>query len=213
MLSPIANSNIIHRVAKVIWGSGTGTGVFVDYRDTMYFITAYHVVKGIKDGHLLTIMPHTGKEVTVTVRIVCMSPDADYIVFTFDEFAGQLPLANLPVHLDLEFTLTQEALYVGYPKGLVMTGGDGQGIPKTLPLFKQGIISALDSSDPADQFILLDSAGNAGFSGGPIFVVEKQLAAGGGITHLIGIVLANLRDDETGNYLFAYARSIKQITD
>jgi hypothetical protein len=163
------NSNVIRRVARIQFThdhSGEtavhqGTAFTIEVQDSQYLVTAAHVIHGSTGETALDAITETGRHRISGTPIFPPNRGVDIAALELKQ--------DLTVRLPLEPTmdgisLSQQTYFLGYPFGLETR--DARGF--VAPFIKSGIISAMDSSNPAERVLYIDAHNNLGFSGGPI---------------------------------------------
>ena len=75
--------NVIQRVFHLKYGKGTGTCFTLDYDGKQYFVTAKHVVSGLKDKDTVEIY-FNGDWTKIGVEVIGLHQTADVSVFATD---------------------------------------------------------------------------------------------------------------------------------
>ena len=154
-------SNVIGRTFHIRYNSGTGTCFTIDIDGKQYFVTAKHVIEGLKDEDEVELY-FKNNWVKAKTKLIGHSTNADVSVFAIEHHIEGYPL---PAILD-GITYGQDLFFLGFPYGIKSEVGSlNREFP--LPLVKKGILSAIFFDHP-DKHFLIDGHNNPGFSGGPV---------------------------------------------
>lgn len=158
--------NVIQRVFHIKVGSSIATCFTIDLDNKQYFITAKHVVAGLKSGDSIELSYRKGWE-KFDLRLIAHSPTADISVFVLPY---AFPCHPMPVGMD-KIIYGQDVYFLGFPYGLKSDVGPmNRDFP--IPMVKKAIVSNI-IFEPEPKTLFLDGINNQGFSGGP--VVFKEL--------------------------------------
>lgn len=135
------------------WGDGEGS----------FFVTAAHVLEGIKGGDIIGFAAASGF-VDIGVREVARADNADVVVFSTGN-----------IHLEGKFdgivpepvTPGCEVMFVGFPHGLVGSYPGSRGW--LTGLVRKASFSGVIEPPGWSPILVLDGFNNPGFSGSPVF--------------------------------------------
>jgi S1-C subfamily serine protease len=154
-------TNVFQRVFYIKYGNETGTCFSIDIDKRQYFITARHVIKGLRSGDVIELF-HENLWKSINVKLIGHSQMFDVSVFalhnvSIEGFAMDATTEGL--------TYSQDVYFLGFPFGLFSNMGElNKNFP--LPLVKKEILSAMPSGK--DDLLYIDGINNPGFSGGPV---------------------------------------------
>lgn len=161
-------SNVLQRTFFVRFGEGEGTCFAIDVDNRQYFVTAKHVVEGIKDADGIHVF-HEGQWKELGVRVVGHGRgNTDITVLSPSH---KLIWGTRLVPTMQGIVLGQDVYFLGFPYGLKYEAGDlNRGFP--MPFIKKGVVSSFGDARERHHLFYLDAHNNPGFSGGPVVFQE-----------------------------------------
>jgi hypothetical protein len=194
-----------------------GSGLLVGYANSIYLITAAHNLTGRDhDGKLLHNRGARPDEVELTgyrlKTLIRLYPDGDegmdYPQYIADETRdvavihieeSEIPYPLDPSFLDHNYKVVplrigDAGFVIGYPRGIQTNSNEGP-----LPIWKGVTIASEPAFTGPDQPLLIDSWGEKGLSGGPMFVEKPVPGIGPKCKRLVGIYTGRQKTvDEDG---------------
>lgn len=168
----VPTSNVLFRVFRLKTATGTGSAFTIEVDGKQYLITSRHNLRELGAGGTVELWIG-GKWTPFEARAIYPSNNVDVMALDLGKpVTVTFPLAPTSSGL----TLGQQVYFLGYPFGM------GTGVAPApagfgeLPFLKSGIISAIDSRNPAANVLYLDGQNNPGFSGGPIVFWHPESA-------------------------------------
>lgn len=157
---------VIDRVFKIsLDDEGEGTGFALDIDGKQYLITAKHVLGITAPSYIRIYHDDCWKRVFATP---VGSSNVDVAVFSLPMLIAH-PDMILPAEPG-GFIMAQDVYFAGFPLGLFTEGIES---PFPTPLIKKAIISGKQAGGLETPFYL-DGHVNPGFSGGPVFLKQKN---------------------------------------
>ena len=175
---------ILRQTFMVRTAAGAGTAFTIEVDKRQYIVTAQHVL-GSASPAMLELQVRRNVWEPVLVKVIGMAePPVDVAVLATDSLLGSR--SSVPVGIGT-VGYGQEVRFLGYPLGLGFVA-----VPEfreaPLPLVKAGILSAVERQAGAGFLhLLVDGAGNKGFSGGPL-VLPRRSKDGSIDWHIAGVV-------------------------
>lgn len=190
---PLVGLNALSRTFHIKCGTRSGSGFAVDLDGRQYLVTAAHLLKGLKDGVVVSIM-HAGTWKPLDVQIVGRGPAQVDVMVLALKFRIALPdLSVVPSLEGLE--LGQDAFCLGFPRA-EWSQGAAQAQRFPTPFVKKVSVAAMPDGTSAVRAVYLAGQAGAGFSGGPLLFQP----AGSGEAR-IGAVLSAFECDGEPVYL------------
>jgi S1-C subfamily serine protease len=154
-------SNIYERVVRVEAADRLGTGFIVERGDSMYIVTARHVLPADEEEPF-TIANRFHRWSGRASLLPGIHPGVDIAVTEVPSEFGQ---PEFPIELTSDgMTYSQDVFFLGYPYGMALRMyGEDQ-----LPFVKKATLSASDRRSEQEVVWYLDGLNNPGFSGGPV---------------------------------------------
>lgn len=164
----IVPTNIIYRTLHIKFNNATGTCFVFDYDKKQYYVTARHVIEGIKDGQEIELnyKKNWNKH---KIKLVGHSSHSDISVFALP--TGIVQGESLAASSN-DILYSQEIFFLGYPYGL-QSDIEHLNDDFPIPFVKKGILSNFLLETPK-KILLLDGLNNPGFSGGPIVYIDMK---------------------------------------
>jgi len=160
-------SNVIQRTFQIQYNNGSGTCFSIDIDNKQYFVTARHVIEGLKTGDNIELS-YQKKWYKISVTLIGHSSDTDVSVFAISDFIHNAPL---PANSN-GIIYGQDVYFLGFPYGLKSDVGSlNRDFP--IPMVKKAIVSNFVFENKL-KVILLDGLNNPGFSGGPVVYKEPN---------------------------------------
>lgn len=158
-------AEILQRTFLMKVGNSTGTAFTVDYKGTIYVITARHLAVDLPESKPVfqLWLNNRWEDLHPVRKILPTSADVDIALFETEQ---KTPQPFQVATAAQGTTLGQQVWFLGYPFGdTAMTSRMENQI---LPFIKRGTISAINGSNPEAVVLYIDGFNNPGFSGGPI---------------------------------------------
>src|SRR5690554_3132819 len=102
--------NVIQRVFHLMYGEGTGTCFTIDYEGKQYFVTAKHVVEGLKSNDIVKIY-YRNEWAQTRVNVVGHHDVADVSVFSIEILISAYAMEPSSNGL----TYGQDTYFLGFP--------------------------------------------------------------------------------------------------
>jgi len=155
-------TSIAFRTIHIAYKTSTGTCFVLDYDNKEYYITAKHVVDGLKTDESIHIF-FDKKWNEFNIKLVGHSDASDISVFVVPDlkFGGDSMKAS-----SNRIYYGQEIFFLGFPYNIQHRLPSREAAPP-MPFVKKGILSNFHITKQF-KVLYLDGINNPGFSGGPI---------------------------------------------
>ncbi len=164
---PVITSHIQSQIMLVRYNGLTGTCFFAIHPRGQCWVTARHVVEGLKSGEALDYYFDGSWRTFRVIEVNHSSKEQDISAFTAEIAIAAEGRINVTNQIGL--MQGQSLLVFGYPHGIVQVGHAGD--PFTIPICKRGSFSgAMDVG--GCRFMIMDAIINPGFSGAPVFALD-----------------------------------------
>jgi hypothetical protein len=192
----MVSNEILQSTFLIKHGDSTGTCFLISVKGSDFLITARHLFSKTTLPNApvnIEILRNDGWIKFNPVLLIHDNPKIDIAVLDLKSNSQKDNLFDIR---SLEYYLSQDCYFIGFPFGLKMDDKEGSinnGFP--IPFVKKGIISSFISDSDKMTQIFLDGHNNPGFSGGPV-VVTKLGAKNDHRMKVIGVVSAYLNEDK-----------------
>ena len=160
----------VSHVFLIRYGNSMGSCFIIDVDKKEYFITAKHVVSGLKEKDTIDIF-RGDRWLRLSVRLIGHHINADVSVFSAD-FRPECINSTLNCGTSVKYS--QGVYFLGFPYGMrqdeVARAVNG---PYPMAFVKKAILSGIIKDVQFARFIL-DGNNNPGFSGGPVIYYDEQ---------------------------------------
>lgn len=164
---PMVTGHVQNQIMLIRKNNVTGTCFFASIPRGQCWITARHVVEGLKSGDTVDFYHDGVWKSFRTLEVKHSSQEQDISAFTSELAISadtRIDLAN-----QMGVFQAQTLLVFGYPHGIIQQGITGD--PFTIPLCKRGCFSGAIDIGQA-KFMVMDAIINPGFSGAPVFASD-----------------------------------------
>ncbi|MHA8056698.1 S1 family peptidase [Aquirufa nivalisilvae] len=168
ILFAMVPTSIIYRTIHIKNNGTTGSCFILDVNKKQYYITANHIINGLKTGDFLEInyKEDWNKH---KITIVGHSKDSDISVFSVP--TGIVGGESIEASSNDVF-YSQDIYFLGFPFGLKSEIASlNSNFP--IPFIKKGILSNF-IIEKQKKVLFLDGINNPGFSGGPVIYFHQQ---------------------------------------
>jgi S1-C subfamily serine protease len=173
----------------------SGTGFILDRDSSTYIITARHLFSQKKNGDTILFDVKRNSRWMTIKGIIFLDSNKNVDVAVIWPFnSGKKFKGNSYSYSDEYDVLSDVVFFIGYPLGFELTDSlANDGFP--LPLVKKGIFSGVIVTPDKVTVSFFDAHNNPGFSGGPIFMVNRIDAKKKKIK-LVGVVSGYVNQDD-----------------